>query len=78
MMLAKMAEYRGVMMEDIEARRVCGDLCRQLFGTRDARRLDTNRRIHLAQQLRKQYRLTLRQISTLVRLPESEIRAFVN
>ena len=77
LMLAKMAEYRGVMMEDMEARRVCGELCSKSFGTKDPRKLDTRTRILLAQQLRKQYNLTFRQLSTLIRLPETEVRAFV-
>ena len=76
-MLARMAEERGVSMEDMEARKVCGDVCQQLFDTRDPRRLDTRKRIRLAQQLRNQFRLTFRQLSTLVRLPETEVRSFV-
>ena len=76
-MLAKMAEERGVMMEDMEARRACGDCCKRMFGTRDPRRLDPRNRLSLAQQLRRQLRLTYRQLATLVRLPETEIRAFV-
>lgn len=77
MMLARMAEQRGVSMEDLEARKVCGNVCKQLFGTRDPRRLNTRRRIELARQLRNQYRLTFRQLATLVRLPETEVRTFV-
>ena len=77
MMLARMAEQRGVSMEDLEARKVCGDVCQQLFGTRDPRRLDTRQRIRLAQELRSRFRLTFRQLATLVRLPETEIRTFV-
>ena len=73
----RMAEYRGVTFEDLEARKLCGDLCKQLYGTRDPRRLSGTQRIALAQQLRDQYRLTFRQLSTLVRLPETEIRAHV-
>ena len=76
-MLRKMAEYRGVTMEDLEARKLCGDMCKQLFGTRDPRRLDTTKRIMLAQQLRRQYRMTFRQLAMLVRLPEGEIRTYV-
>ena len=76
-MLAKMASQRGVAMEDLEARKICGDVCKQLFGTRDPRRLNTHQRIQLAQQLRRQYNLTFRQLATLVRLPETEVRAFV-
>lgn len=73
----RMAEYRGVTFEDLEARKLCGDLCKQLYGTRDPRQLSGTQRIALAQQLRDQYRLTFRQLSTLVRLPETEIRAHV-
>lgn len=76
-MTAKMAEFRGVTFEDLEARKLCGDLCKQLFDTRDPRRLDGRQRVELAQQLRRQYRLTFRQLATLVRLPETEIRAYV-
>ena len=73
----RMAEYRGVTFEDLEARQLCGDICKQLYGTRDPRRLSGTQRIAVAQQLRNQYRLTFRQLSTLVRLPETEIRAHV-
>lgn len=76
-MLRRMADYRGVALEDMEARRLCGDVCKQLFGTRDPRRLNGQQRISLAQQLRKEYHLTLRQLATLVRLPETEIRVYV-
>ena len=77
MMLSRMAEQRGVSMEDLEARKVCGDVCRQMFGTRDPRRLDTRQRVRLAQELRQRFRLTFRQLATLTRLPETEIRTFV-
>ena len=77
MMLDRMAEQRGVSMEDLEARKACGDVCRQLFGTRDPRRLNTQQRIQLARQLRQQFRMTFRQLATLVRLPETEIRIYI-
>ena len=76
-MLQVMANYRGVSLEDLEARRICGDVCKQMFGFRDPRRLDSPRRINLAQQLRRQYRLSFRQLSTLVYVPEGEIRRYV-
>lgn len=76
-MLARMAEYRGVVLEDIEARKICAELSRQLFSTSDSRKLDATQRIVLARQLRRQFKLTFRQLSTLVRLPETEIRTFV-
>ena len=77
MMFAKMAEQRGVDFEDQEARILCGDTCKQMFGTRDPRRLNGPSRIRLAQQLRRQYKLTYRQLATMVRLPETEVRAHV-
>ena len=73
----RMAEYRGVTFEDLEARKRCGDICKQLYGTRDPRRLSGTQRIAVAQQLRHQFKLTFRQLSTLVRLPETDIRAHV-
>ena len=76
-MLDRMIEQRGVNLEDQEARRVCGDTCKQMFGTRDPRRLDGHCRIRLAQQLRQQYKMTFRQLATVVRLSETEIRTFV-
>ncbi len=76
-MLRRMAEQRGVSLEDLEARKICGNVCKSLFGTRDPRRLDASQRIRLAQQLRHQYRLTFRQLATLVRLPETEVRTYV-
>ena len=74
----KMAEERGIQMEDIEARQLCGVECKNMFGTRNTRLLDTRQRLTLAQTLRRRHRLTYRQIATLVYLPESEIRRFVS
>lgn len=76
-MLARMSAERGVAFEDMEARHLCGAECKSMFGTRDPRRLDGRQRILLAQRLRSQYRLTFRQIATVVYLPESEIRTYV-
>lgn len=76
-MLSRMAEERGIALEDVEARNVCGDECKVLFGTRDPRRLTTSQRIELARALRKKYRLTRRQLATVVRLPETEIQQYV-
>lgn len=76
-MLRVMSEFRGVSLEDMEARTLCGDTCKQMFGFRDPRRLDAPGRINLAQQLRRQYRLSFRQLSTLVYVPENELRRYV-
>lgn len=75
--LERISRVRGVMLEDTEARIICGDVCKAVFGTRDPRRLDSRGRLSLAQTLRRQHNMTHRQIATIVRLPESEIRRYV-
>lgn len=69
----QLAAYRGVAFEDAEAKELCGDCCQQLFGFRDVRRLNSQQRLNLAQQLWRQFRLSRRQLATLVRLPYMEI-----
>ena len=76
-MLRKMADYRGVSIDDIQAHQLCGDMCKTMFGTRDPRRLTTTQRVALAQQLRRQYRMSFRQLAILVRLSEKELRVYV-
>ena len=76
-MLSRMAEERGIAFEDAEARMICGDTCKKLFGTRDPRRLNASERITLARALRREFHLTRRQLATVVRLPETEIQQYV-
>lgn len=76
-MLRKMADYRGITIDDIEARRLCGDLSKELFLIRDVRRLDTSQRLALAQHLRRQYRMSFRQLTFLVGLNENDLRKYV-
>lgn len=73
----KMAQERGVIVEDLEARRICSEHCFRLFGVRTARMLSTAQRITLAQNIRNTYRLSYRQLSFLTKLPESELRKYV-
>lgn len=75
--VAKMAKVRGMMIEDIEARKISGAVCYSLFHKHDSRWLNTNQRLELAQELRRQYFLSFRQLATLCRLPENEIRKYV-
>lgn len=72
-----MASVRGVTMEDLEARRICQECCVTLFGKRTTMHLTTEQRIIVAQKLRSLYCLSFRQLSTLSRLPESEIRKYI-
>ena len=76
-MYSRMAEERGIALDDGEARQICGDQCHALFGTRDPRRLTASERITLAQEIRRKHRLTRRQLAKVVRLPEDEIRQWV-
>jgi len=73
----RIALARGVTIEDAEARLKCQSLVQQIFGFKDVRRLDALQRIHVAQQLRKQYRLSYRQIAAVVRIPYKEVCKYV-
>jgi hypothetical protein len=75
--LKRMASERGVMLEDLDAREICGEQCKVMFGYRDPRRLDSNSKILLAQALRRNHNITIRQIAGLIRLPESEVARYV-
>lgn len=76
--LEKMSSIRGVAIEDLEARRLCGITCKTMFGVKDIRRLSSIQRVELAGALRKEYKLSFRQLATIVRLPESEIRKYIH
>lgn len=73
----KMSKVRGMMIEDIEARKISAAVCYSFFHKHDARWLNTNQRLMLAKELRAQYYLSFRQLATLCRLPETEIRKYV-
>ncbi|MCQ2143331.1 MAG: hypothetical protein MJY56_04615 [Bacteroidales bacterium] len=75
--LKKMISVRGITLEDYEARKICGDISYALFGKRDARWLNSNQRMTLAMKVRKTHKITFRQLSTIVRLPESELRKYI-
>lgn len=70
------ARARGVTLEDAQARMLCSDTCKALFGIRDVRRLSTTDRIDLARKLKRAHNMTARQLASVVRLPEGEIRRF--
>lgn len=75
-LLARIAEYNGITLDDFEARRLCDKCCRQMFGIADVRKLNSMQRLALAQSLRRQHRISFRQLSTIVRLPEIEIKSY--
>lgn len=75
--IERMAASRGVSLEDLEARRIAKHICQNLFGKSTARWLDTQQRIKLAIQLRRRFKISIRQISTLSRLPEAEVIKYI-
>ena len=72
-----MAKARGILMDDLEARQKCKLTASELFRESDPRRLDLDQRLHLARELRHRYHLSVRQLSTLARLPEGEITKYI-
>ena len=77
MIQKRIAAARGVAIDDAEARIKCQSLVQQLFGFKDVRRLDALQRITVAQHLRRQFRLSCRQIAALVRIPYKEVCKYV-
>ena len=75
--LNRMSAIRGVVIDDLEARKLCAESCIQLFGRTATTHLTAQERIVLARHLRNQYRLSFRQLSKLVHVPESELRKYV-
>lgn len=75
--LMTLSRMKGIALEDSEAREICGNVCKMMFGTRDPRRLTSPQRIRLAQHLRSKHKMIIRQIAVSVRLPEKEIRQYV-
>ncbi len=73
----RMANARGVVIEDIQARKLCEECNLRLFGKHSTRHLKTDDRILLSQDLRNRYHLSYRQLSSLVKLPEAELRKYV-
>lgn len=73
----KMAVYRGISLEDTEARRHCKVLMKEMNGFQDVRRLDGHQRILLAQELRKRLKLSAQQIASLVLLPYKEVCKYI-
>lgn len=74
----RMADYLGVPFEDSEAKKCCAEMCTTLFGTTQVNSLDAVKRIELAQELRKSYHLSFRQLAQLSHLPLREIQKFVS
>lgn len=75
--LQRIAEFRGVFLDDGESRAICAETIQALFGIKDIRRLDGQQRLQVAQLLRRKYKLSIRQIASLVRLKYTEVCKYV-
>ena len=75
--IRKMADVRGVMIDDLEARKICLDECNRMHGIRDIRRLTPSQRLELALTVRRTHMLSIRQIATIVRLPMEEVQKYL-
>ena len=72
-MIRQAALVRGVSLPDYEMRDTCRKLCRDVFGVRDVRTLDSARRLELARHLRRCYLISNKQLSRIVHVPVEEI-----
>lgn len=75
--LLRMANARGINIEDIEARKLCLEECKNLYNKKSTRTLDTTERIKLAMTLRRKYQLSGRQLSLLIKIPELELNKYL-
>lgn len=76
-LLQRMAMQRGVVVEDLLARKYCEEICLELFGKKTAKYATIEQRLTVAQRLRSIYHLAYRQLATLTYLPETEVRKYV-
>lgn len=73
----RMEKVRGVMMEDLESRKIGSEVCYELFKRHDSRWLKTSQRMALAKELRRRFGMAIRQLATICRLPEYELRKYI-
>ena len=72
-MIRQTAIVKGVSLPDHEMREACRKVCREIFGVRDVRVLDSTRRLELARKLRRRYLISSKQLSRIVHVPVDEI-----
>lgn len=76
-LMAKMSEVRGVVIDDLEARKLCMESCQRLFRRNSTTHLNAQERIMLSRHIRQKYHLSFRQLASLVHVPEDELRKYV-
>lgn len=73
----RLVKSNGILIETLEARRICADICMKMFDKKTSRWLTVDQRLRLAKELRREYCLSMKQIATLSRLPEEELRKYI-
>lgn len=73
---ARIANIQGINIDDMEAREICRNICIKKFGTEDVRMLSPDQRMRLAMELRRNQGFSIRQIATLARISEDDVRDF--
>lgn len=73
----RMSSTRGVLLDDQEARKICAEACLRIFGRPSTYSLSTDQRIILARSLKKDYNVSYRQLATLVKIPQNELRKYI-
>lgn len=76
-MIQQAASVKGVSLSDYEMRETCRKACRELFGVRDVRALDSVKRLELARQLRRRYLISVKQLARIVHVPVEELERFL-
>lgn len=72
-----MANARGVLMDDMEARELTRDTAMSMF-QKNLKSLSIEQRISLARVIRKDYGLSLRQIARMIHIPELELQKYIS
>jgi len=76
-LILKRIDSHGVTIEDLDARRIAENLVKARYGVNGINSLDTVKRIDIALALRQNYKLSLRQIAMVTRIPISELEKYI-
>lgn len=74
----RMSKVIGIQLSDFESNKICVNECMARYGKKTARWLNPEQRLSLACRIRRLHHLTIRQIAKFCRIPEKEIRRYIN
>ena len=72
----KMSSVTGLTISDIDARAIGEKVCAEMFKINSAADLNPYQRLRFAQRLRREYKLSPRQLSAICLMEESDIRKY--